>query len=149
MRPIGGTHHRLHFHKILGCIAAILSLCVSAVSACACSHHQPHASFKTPSCHSSSQVDMAMEAVDVRLGDSRVDVGCTCFSTARISGAVSKSESGSTSASKAVTGTILGLTAIERATVSFNDAPIDFEMASLQYSWHILHSGPSRAPPRL
>lgn len=128
-------------------LAAILSLFVSAVSACACSHHQVKAKADEPSCHSSGHAAPAAESPGPATGES-LDAGCGCFINAPVPAITAKSESKKPHSGK------LAVTAVPANDVlgTFSDLRIQVSSPQTElaaYGGRRLTSGPPRAPPRL
>jgi len=137
--------------KFLLLVTAMLSLSLSAVSACACTHHRDarKADGETPSCHSASHETSNAESVTSDSGLPTFDETCNCFLRQAESAITAKSE---IKRSKAETSPSIG----HGQTVEFNAAEnvtlTDDQIASAVPNFHtkaLLRSGPSRAPPRL
>ena len=124
-------------------------MAISAVAACACTHHQA----KTPekkviSCHGASHEVETPEVSSDDPGGPRVDENCYCYLNRAQPAITAKSEQKKFKA--------------QQTDVSENPAPVDFEsqlipiteVASVHsnfvlYTKLLPRSGPSRAPPRL
>ena len=65
-------------------LLAMLSLFVSAVSACTCSHHQAKQEIETPACHEhSAKIVKNHDADTTETTESSIsETGCVCFQTA-------------------------------------------------------------------
>lgn len=127
--------------------AAMLSLFVCAVSACACSHHESPNAAVGSSCHGPSHDAPAGEASDVHKASFVSE--CGCFAQTGIPALFAKKDEKRTAAEKQFAETIeiffpntIGL-----------DSPIEIEAVFISplsnYQYNLLAALPSRAPPRL
>ncbi|MGQ0540716.1 MAG: hypothetical protein ACT4O9_02550 [Blastocatellia bacterium] len=128
-------------------LVAVLSLFVSAVSACACSHHQPPKTAIENSCHGS--IHTAEEAPIAAGGPvSSFDADCNCFVRASVPAIISKSGEKKNLFGKEIA-------VVENLFVAFSlEYVFDSDDASLStdlpvYTPHYFAYRPSRAPPRL
>lgn len=127
-------------------LLAVMSLFVSAVSACACSHHiEPQ---KTElSCHSSSH-EMPAETTASEPSDS-FDTDCNCLARPPVPAIVAKTDDKRPGIEKQIVEFEFALPQfVEREIVSFEPETFFAESSSL-YKQDLLSSLPSRAPPRL
>lgn len=133
--------------NIVVCLLAIVAMFASAVSACACTHHEMRAGVEqAPSCHSASHEGSAAP-VEPAVSDN-FRSGCGCFVTTPVLAIAAKSESKRFSAEKAVAAGETLLFELPLLLFSNTD-PVDFDTNDLAYSWACLNSGSPRAPPRL
>ncbi|MEQ1764512.1 MAG: hypothetical protein ABL984_15385 [Pyrinomonadaceae bacterium] len=125
-------------------VTAMLSLFVSAVSACACSHHAP-AKVEAESCHSSSHEALATEQAN----DAHFESDCSCFARTPLPAIASKKGDKRIAVEEQIADIVeLPLTrAIEFEVAVASDVP--FEPPHSNYQQALLSSLPSRAPPRL
>jgi hypothetical protein len=143
MRAAGA---KIKFREVLLCMIAVMALCVSAVSACACTHHQEQAAAEQPSCHSTSHAEMP--TAEQPLSD-HFDSGCNCFVDSRVPAIASKSENKKAAVDAADPRDTDLLVLLERSRLVTEQAAVDDDDACHGYSGFLLTSGPSRAPPRL
>lgn len=130
-------------HLILT-VTAMFSLFVSAVSACACSHHVP-AKAEIESCHSSSHETPAAEQFS---GSNYIETDCSCPVRTPIQAIVAKKDDKRTSVEKQITN--LAIQPVFAVEVESSDpVAIAFEPPQSNYQHALLASLPSRAPPRL
>ena len=141
--------NRPRLYKSLSCIAAVLSLCISAFATCQCTHHELTAAADRPPCHSHLNDEMAMGDVGVPADSRRIDPGCSCFVNVRVPAVVSGSENTTPPAAKDLIGNSFAAERVERAELVLIDPSTVFEATDHIYSSQILLSRPSRAPPRL
>jgi len=131
-------------HLILT-VTAMFSLFVSAVSACACSHHVP-VKAETESCHSSSHESPAAEQFS---GSNHIETDCSCLVRTPIPAIVAKKDDKRTAVVKQIAETV-ELQAIFRIDLEEPDAVVvAFTPQQSNYQQSLLSSLPSRAPPRL
>ena len=130
---------------ILPTLAAMFSLFISAVSACACSHHQP-VKAESDSCHGSSHETSAAEQPS---GLTRFESGCICFARTPVPAiAAKKGDKQITVEEQIADAADLQFTfAIEFDVAVAPD--VSFEPPASNYQRALLSSLPSRAPPRL
>jgi uncharacterized protein YchJ len=131
--------------QFLVTVTAIFSLLVSAVSACACSHHES-VKVKTESCHSSSHEAPAAE----QLTDSNyIETDCNCLVRTPVPAIVAKKDDKRAAVEEQIADVIELpiLTTIEFEVATKTDVP--FKPPHSNYQQAILASLPSRAPPRL
>ena len=133
-------------NKMFISLAAVLSLLVSALAACACSHHQPQVNTEPPSCHSSSHgTDTASEP---SLRES-FGAGCNCFVNSPSPAITAKSESKRSPDAKqhGLSAVAISLTGVGLRPL-FSSIP-DFGSNALFFQGRPRTAGPPRAPPRL
>lgn len=129
-------------------LSALLSLFVSSVSACACSHHQAKPETESPSCHahpakSESGRNHDADAPET-IRNSLSEAGCVCFQIAPK--AFAKSE---TTKFKKYAAAVYHLTAPEIVFVS-RGAAVKLDFTKPFYlSDSFYNLSPGRAPPRL
>ncbi len=138
--------------QIFVTLLAVLSLFVSAVSACACSHHTENqsAELASVSCHGveHGEVKVESEKPPIPTG-SFVGQDCACFVRTPVQAIASKAEQKKSKV--ADTSDDIVSNEIERfefAVISSGNAPVFIRTISYHSNPH-LRSGPARAPPRL
>lgn len=142
------TARKFRFCEISLCVIAILALSVSAISACACTHHQVKAAEERPSCHSSSHTEAAQPEAD-NPESGYFNANCSCFVNTPVPAIFSKTEVKKVAAEKAAgNGHVLVAAIMPFVGELKRETPL-FEAAVLSYAGEHLVSGPSRAPPRL
>lgn len=136
--------------RSLTLILVTLSLLVSAVSACACSHHQPDEPAKaSSSCHASSHGEVHKAPPIEGVRSNAIDTDCECFVRNPVPVIAAKSDTKKAKADSS-----------DDLTAEAPDDGISFESASVitqpppsqigsKYLSPQRHSGPARAPPRL
>jgi hypothetical protein len=140
---------KLKFREIMIGVIVVMALCVSAISACACTHHQPRRAAEPPaSCHSATHAEMAEVSPD-QLGSDSFDADCNCFVNTPVPAIVSKSENKKVRAEQAQAITIERYFPVEFVQILSEGAASDFAFADQNYTSRLRRSGPSRAPPRL
>ena len=146
MGKVSSTFRKINLREMSFCVIAILAMCVSAVSACACTHHQQKAADEEPSCHS-SHVETAQAETDRTQSDS-LETNCNCFINEPVPAIVSKTESKKVAVEEAERiGDVL-VASVRLVILELKQESGVFDRADLNYSSHLLVSGPSRAPPR-
>lgn len=131
--------------KYLVLTVTILSLLVSAVSACACSHHEK-VKVEAESCHSSSH---EVPAAEQPSGSTQFESDCNCFTRTPVPAIVAKKDDKRASVEEQIAD-IVELhfpIAIEFEIAAASDNR--FEPPHSNYQHALLASLPSRAPPRL
>lgn len=142
------TGSPIKYSRLAACVFAVMAMCVSAVAACACSHHQPKVAADPPSCHSSSHAEVPeTETGELELSDN-FNAGCNCFAVSPGPAVFSKSETKKAVPEKAAEAESakIELRRTERlisASTPKVEKPFFFDPGLF------LASGPSRAPPRL
>lgn len=132
---------------VLVTVTAMLSLFVSAVSACACSHHKPVKQTAESSCHGPSHMVPAAEPSNL-LG-THLESACNCFVQTRIPAIVAKKDDKRTTV-QAPVGDVQQLPVFLAAEFDrTNESEPSFEPPQSNYHHALLASLPSRAPPRL
>lgn len=135
--------------QILLLSLTIFALFVSAVSACACSHHQTEAVEETVSCHSSAHGTPAAEGEQPTPSGDSFRVDCDCLVRLPIPAVSAKSEKKILKQSDEPD-TLIDAKFDHLATFSIETASVISIDRLIQYhSPPELFSGPSRAPPRL
>ena len=135
--------------QILTSLVTILSLFVSAVSACACTHHEPpKKAVEKSSCHGSTHETVTVVDESEPRADS-LETVCNCFGNTPAPAVVAKSDEKRSSIQQQVDDS--GLTVINVALISWlsPDPPALFDPPQWNYRASLLSSLPSRAPPRL
>ncbi len=131
--------------QFLVTVTAILSLFVSAISACACSHHES-VKVETSSCHSSAhETSPAEPSTD----SPHLESDCNCFVRTPVPAIFAKKDDKRTAVEEQVSelSVLPTVFAIEFEIV---DVPkISLEPPQSNYQLALLASLPSRAPPRL
>jgi hypothetical protein len=135
-------------NKFFLTLAAVLSLFVSAVSACACSHHQPEQEAEKASCHSAAHEQPAAEAAESPALPENFGVGCNCFVKTPSPAITAKSEVKKASIvdSSAAMTEFGPVVPVEFSVLTRNAGP---RTRTAQFAGRDLTAGPSRAPPRL
>ena len=135
-------------NKMVISLAAVLSLFVSVVSACACSHHQSQVKTDPPSCHSSSHGEPAA-AADEPASTETFGAGCNCFVNTPAPAITAKSEKKRFSYEKHL-GALAALVIPDAIDLQpryrHADGP---ESPPSFFKGQSLSFGPPRAPPRL
>ena len=131
--------------QLLVTVTAILSLFVSAVSACACSHHET-VKVETESCHSSSH---AAPAAEQSTDSNYVETDCNCLVRDAVPAIVAKKDDKRATVERQIAEVVELpiLIAIEFDFAVTSD--ITFVPPHSNYQQALLSSLPSRAPPRL
>jgi hypothetical protein len=138
---------KIRVREISLCVIAIMALCVSAVSACACGHHQSEAAAEQVSCHPPSHGGPATVSNEQPLGDS-FDSSCGCFVNTPIAAITSASENKNSGVHSIDLNSPVSIELLG-SVVATSKPRLPFVAAALNYSVHLLFSGLSRAPPRL
>lgn len=128
--------------------AAMLSLFVSAVSACACSHHEPvKQAVESSSCHGSSHEAPPSEQPD--LSAAHFESDCSCFVRTQVPAIVAKKDDKRSTLEKQTIEVpeLPWSIAVETGITDKTEAA--FEAPRSNYQHALLASLPSRAPPRL
>ena len=131
--------------QFLVSVTAIFSLFVSAVSACACSHHEP-VTVQTSSCHSSSHEGPAAEQPN---GSDQIGSGCNCFVRTPVPVIVAKNDDKRAAVEEQIAD---GIEFPFPIAIEFEIAPtadVLLEPPQSNYKHTLLASLPARAPPRL
>ncbi|MGD9561842.1 MAG: hypothetical protein AB7F88_06440 [Pyrinomonadaceae bacterium] len=130
------------------CLLAMLAMFTSAVSACACAHHQSQAAAEpAPSCHSASHKETSAEPDEPTASDN-FHSGCECLVKSPVPAIAAKSESKKISAEKAAAANEPPACYVPILRFSGSESA-DFDFAAFTYSGVFLTAGPARAPPRL
>lgn len=129
-------------------LAAGLSLFATAVSACACSHHQPQLETEPPSCHSSSHGEPTATAAEPAIPES-FGTGCNCFVNLPSRAITAKSENKKSSVAKGpglLAQAIVPTDVVLWPLVGPSDGS---GPPGVRFKGRSRTAGPSRAPPRL
>lgn len=132
--------------QILVTVAAMLSLLVSAVSACACSHHEPVNQAVESSCHGPSHEAPAIEQPSL-LG-THIESDCNCFVRTPVPAIAGKKDDKRTAIAKHPVELFELPTVVPIQLDSIEDPKATFEPRQSDYQHALLASLPSRAPPR-
>ena len=128
----------------------MLGLFVSAVSACACAHHQTKKAEVEPlSCHSASHGQAKTESATADPGLPKFDEHCNCIVRTPEPAIVVKAGAKLSKAEKTdplETGTVAEIESSSTIIVVTDSIPFETLHFSSKF---FLRSGPSRAPPRL
>ena len=135
--------------QILVSLAAIFSLFVSAVSACACSHHQPVKQVTETSCHGASHDEAAMITVETEVDSDIFEAACYCFVKTPAPAIVAKTDKKKSSIEKAAAEFEQWFTEITPMSVNDRESVVFFDPSAPSFESRLLYSLPSRAPPRL
>ena len=143
------TLKKLHFYSTS--LLATLALFVSAVSACACAHHQPpQETAEASSCHSAShETGSGEDAVQQDNAAAYFGIECDCIVRLPVPAIASKSGSLKLADSSASQIAELASLLFEERFVPLS--PVPPEIDDVLSSFRSLHlaSGPSRAPPHI
>lgn len=131
-------------HLLLS-VTAIMSLFVSAVSACACSHDEP-VKVEAESCHSSSHEAPSAEHPN---GSPVIGSDCNCFVRTPVPAIVAKKDDKRSTIDKHVPFLTEVPFVVAIGFGSGWEASVSFESSVSNYQQALLSSLPSRAPPRL
>lgn len=138
--------------QILVTLLAVFALFVSAVSACACSHHSEDqsADLAATSCHGAEHGEVKVEAEQPQIPTgSFVGQDCACFVRTPVQVIASKAEQKKSKAADNSDDIVsVGIVRFEFAAISSVNAPVYNRTSSYHSNPH-LGSGPARAPPRL
>lgn len=126
-------------------VTAMFSLFVSAVSACACSHHEP-VKVETTSCHSSTH---EAPPVEPSKGSTHLESDCNCFVRTPVPAVVAKKDDKQVSVEERLDETVEVTPIFEIEFVAVDAVADTFEPPQSNYQLALLSSLPSRAPPRL
>lgn len=133
-------------------LLAVLSLFVSAVSACACSHHTDNqsAELASVSCHGAEHGEVKAEAEQPPIPTgSFVGQDCACFVRTPVQAIASKAEQKKSKVADTSDDIVsVEINRFEFAAISSVNAPVFIRTISYNLNPH-LRTGPSRAPPRL
>ena len=126
-------------------LSIVLSLFVSSMAACACSHHQSKAETHTPSCHQSSQENQQTVAGDETKPSVQIGIACNCFIKTAAPFAASKFENFKTQKTQAV---LIALPKAEKLDLISQSASAKFHRTYYFYNSNYLRKNtPPRAPP--
>ena len=126
-------------------VTAMFSLFVSAVSACACSHHQP-VKAESESCHSSSHETSAAEQPS---GLAHFESDCSCFARMPVPAIAAKKGDKQITVEEQIAD-VADLQFTFAIEFDLAVAPdVSFDPPASNYQRALLSSLPSRAPPRL
>lgn len=135
----------LRAKRLILTVAAMFSLFISAVSACACSHHEP-VKAAAESCHSSSHEAPAAEQAN---GAAHFETDCSCLVRTPVPAIVAKKDDKRTAVEKQIVGTV-ELESVFTIDLEASDAVVVASTPQQSnYQQALLSSLPSRAPPRL
>lgn len=137
-------------HLVLAMLA-VPALMVSAVSACACSHHQVAASGSSSHCHDTGRSAHSMTGMTAESHErmaSEVSAGCSCVVNSRVPFIVAKADKSMSSQH--------GTIAAPLSPFEFEPAVAVIHNAEAIRPWHAFRAlsskqnrFPARAPPRL
>ena len=131
-------------------VTAIFSLFVSAVSACACSHHEPVRSAIEPSsCHGPSHEKTEAAAVETPEESRRFDSDCNCFVNIPVPAIIAKTDNKRVGVEKRFAEPPVVSTAFVPVLAVETSLPTGFDPPDLKLRFALLSALPSRAPPRL
>jgi hypothetical protein len=132
---------------LLVTVTAMLSLFVSAVSACACSHHEATKAVVESSCHGPSHEAPAAEQPNL-LG-SHFESDCNCYVRTPVPAVVAKKDDKKVVVDDQPAGDVKVSFAIAIQLDIVDEPETEFEPPQSNYQHALLASLPSRAPPRL
>ncbi|HRI03929.1 MAG TPA: hypothetical protein PLL77_09315 [Pyrinomonadaceae bacterium] len=132
--------------KLSVCVVAILSLLASAVSACACNHHESKPVTAVASCH--SETHEAVSAERVTNGDT-VETGCNCFVKDPTPFILAKSESKKLKVQKKSPVTIVETVDVESIDLAIVSVSLLSSVSRQFYAAPPSRSAPARGPPVL
>ena len=128
-------------------VTAMLSLFVSAVSACACSHHEPVQKAVESSCHGPSHEAPAAEEPDLLAPHFESD--CNCFVRTQVPAIVAKKDDKKAVVNDQPVGAVHVSFPFAIQLDIVDELDIAFKPPQPNYQHALLASLPSRAPPRL
>lgn len=138
--------------QMLMTLLAVLSLFVSAVSACACAHHTDNQSVElaSVSCHGAEHGEVKAEAEQPPIPTgSFVGQDCACFVRTPVQVIASKAEKKKSKVADASDDFVsVEINRFEFSAIPNVNAPV-FDRTRSYHSNPHLRSGPARAPPRL
>jgi hypothetical protein len=141
------TMRLVRARHLLITVTAMLALYVSAVSACACSHHEPIKKAVENSCHGPSHEAPTDEQANL-LG-SHFESDCECYVRTPVPAIVAKKDDKRTVVEKQIVEVVELSTAISTRLDASDRPKGSFEPPISNYQHALLASLPSRAPPRL
>jgi hypothetical protein len=134
--------------QIFVTLLAVLSLFVSAVSACACSHHEPVKAEVETSCHGTSN-ETTETSVQAEAKSRVLDANCSCFVKTSVPAIIAKTDDKRTTVEKPIAdGRIAVLGELTVFLIRVGNSSVS-ELNPRLYKQDLLSSLPSRAPPRL
>lgn len=132
--------------KLSVCVVAILSLLASAVSACACNHHESKPVTAVASCH--SETHEAVSAKGVPTGDA-VETECNCFVKDPTPFILAKSESKKLKVQQKSPVTIVETIDVESIDIAVFSVSLISSVSWQFYAAPSSRSAPARGPPVL
>ncbi|MBP7415574.1 MAG: hypothetical protein KA831_02890 [Pyrinomonadaceae bacterium] len=132
--------------KLSVCAVAILSLLASAVSACACNHHEAKPVAAASSCHSETHETVSAEGVPT--GDA-VETGCNCFVKDPTPFILAKSESKKLKVQKKAHAAIVETVDVESIDLAVISVSLLSSVSRQIYAAPPSRSAPARGPPVL
>ena len=136
--------------QIFPTLIAVLSLFVSAVSACACSHHEPvKPAVEKSSCHGPSDEQQTEEVVETTPEGAHLEADCNCFVKTPVPGIIAKTDDKRVGAEKRFDEPLILSTAFVPVITAATSLPPEFDPPDHGYKTALLSALPSRAPPRL
>ena len=133
--------------QILFILLTAVSLGVSAVSACACSHHAEAKKAEVLLCHGPEHT--MNEAAEVPIGTTTVDTDCACFADQPSPVIVSKSETKKSKASSETGVSAAEVIAPKFVSLSAKHSALPNTVKQFSRSTILESLLPARAPPRL
>ena len=130
-------------------LIALLALCVSSVSACACTHHQPVAKKAESSCHAASHQETVAESAAELPAGPAFKTDCACFVRTQTPYVLGKTEAQKIKADKNISSTAVVRCAFERNDIALVAAEGVVDLEPAYHPEPSRLSAPSRAPPRL
>lgn len=135
--------------QILASLVTIAALFVSAVSACACTHHEPaKKAEELSSCHGAAH-ETANIADESESRSDILEATCNCFVKAPTPAIVAKSDEKRISLEQHVDDSESAIAGVEFVALWNAASPAIFEPPQWDHRSTLLSSLPSRAPPRL
>jgi hypothetical protein len=138
---------RIHLKQAAVSLVTVFTLFVSAISACACSHHQPQTKAEQPSCHPATHGNAAVEAAGPSHSES-LTPGCNCLVRTPVPAITAKTEKKKAAADKVVYAAV-ALARPGPPIAVLTVVHLGFDSSELVFPGWPLTSLPSRAPPRL
>ena len=136
--------------QIFPTLIAVLSLFVSAVSACACTHHEPaKRAVETSSCHGPSHEKTKEAVAETAPNWAHLEADCNCFVRIPVPGIIAKTDNKGVAAEKQFEEPLIFSTLFVPALAAANSLPPEFDPPDHGYKTALLSALPSRAPPRL
>jgi hypothetical protein len=136
--------------QIFPTLIAVLSLFVSAVSACACSHHEPvKPAVESSSCHGPTHEQQKEAVVENAPEGAHLEADCNCFVKTPVPGIIAKTDDKRVGTEKRFDEPLIMSTAFVPVLTAAASPPPEFDPPDHGYKTALLSALPSRAPPLL